>query len=339
MEIIDSLSMQTAQHIAKAHNQDEGAPQPGGSLANVGYYTLLLLIKMIAHLPFRVLYALSDLIYFPLYYLMRYRRKVVRKNLVESFPEKSFKEIIEIEKKFYHSFVDITLETCKLATISPEEMKQRMHYTDTERVNSLLAQGEKLSVYIGHFGNWEWHSSMSLWLDKQAVPAQIFHKLRSNAMDRLMHTLRERFGHISVDMHQTARFVANSTTDTRPYIIGFIADQSPKKRECKYYMEFLNHQVPVLIGTEKLTKRYGYKAFFLSVKRIRRGWYEGKYLPLSEHPETLPDYELTQLYYQELEKEVRRQPELYLWSHNRFKHATGCLTPSQGNGSERQGEE
>ena len=83
MEIIDSLPMQTAQHIAKAHNQDEGAPQPGGSLANVGYYTLLLLIKMIAHLPFRVLYALSDLIYFPLYYLMRYRRKVVRKNLVE----------------------------------------------------------------------------------------------------------------------------------------------------------------------------------------------------------------------------------------------------------------
>ena len=133
-----------------------------------------------------MLYILSDGLFYPLYYIVRYRRKVVRKNLTESFPEKSLSKIKQIEKKFYHYFIDMTLESCKLASISPKKIKQRMLFTNTEAVNSMLRQGKSVSIYIGHYGNWEWVSSMHLWLEKSATGIQIYHKLRNKSMEQLM---------------------------------------------------------------------------------------------------------------------------------------------------------
>lgn len=286
------------------------------------YYALLFLVKILSYLPFRVLYVLSDVFFFPFYFVIRYRRKIVRKNLTESFPDKSIDEIVRIEKKFYHFFIDMTLESCKLMSITPEEIGRRMKFTNIEMANEMLAGGKSVSLFLGHYGNWEWVSSMSLWLYKDAVIAQIYHKLRNKSMDRIMRKLRERMGNnIGVEMYKTVRFMASTAADNKPCIIGFIADQSPKKREVKHFIQFLNHEVPVLTGTEKATKHYGYEALFLGIKRVKRGYYECELIPLHEHPESLPDFELTNLYFQRLEHEIRQQPELYLWTHNRFKHA------------------
>lgn len=285
------------------------------------YYCIFLFVKTISYLPFKVLYLLSDLLYYPVYYLVRYRRKIVRKNLLESFPDKRLEEILGIEKKFYHFFVDMALESCKLLSMSTDEMKRRMRFVNMDLANQKLSQGKSVSLYLGHFGNWEWVSSMTLWLHKDAVKAQIYHQLRNKPMDRLMRVVRGRFGSISVDMYKTARFMSNASKDDKSYIIGFIADQSPKKREVRDFADFLNHSIPVLTGTEKLTKHYGYDALFLSMKRIKRGYYECELIPLHDHPQDLPNYELTQLYLQKLEAEIQQRPELYLWTHNRFKHA------------------
>lgn len=285
------------------------------------YACLLSVIKGISHIPFRILYILSDILYYPVFYVVRYRRKIVRKNLRESFPDKSLMEIKQIEKEFYHFFVDMALESCKLISISPDEMKQRMRFVNIELANQELRQGKSVALYLGHFGNWEWVSSMGLWLYSGAVAAQIYHKLRNKNMDKLMKVIRERFGPVSVDMYKTARYISNASKDHKPYIIGFIADQSPKKREVKHFTDFLNHKVPVLTGSEKLIKRYGYDALFVRMTRIKRGYYECEFIPLHEHPNELPDFDLTQLYFQKLEHEIRQHPELYLWTHNRFKHA------------------
>ncbi len=122
-------------------------------------------------------------------------------------------------------------------------------------------------------------------------------------------------------MHRTVRFVAEESKGPKPLIIGFIADQSPRKREAKHFLDFLNHRVPVLTGTEKITKHYGYEAMFIRMKRVGRGYYECEFMPLHDDPKSLPDFELTAIYYRRLEQEIRQQPELYLWSHNRFKYA------------------
>ena len=292
------------------------------------YHLLLIFFKLVSYIPFRVLYVISDLLFYPLYFVVRYRRKIVRKNLTEPFPDKSLAEIKRIEKRFYHFFIDTSLESCKLLSISPEEIRRRVKFANVDKVNALLHEGRSISVFLGHYGNWEWISSTGLWLTKEALIVQIYHKLSNKTMGRLILRLRERFGNKCIDMKHTARFIASESKGDRPLIIGFIADQSPKKREAKHFLDFLNHHVPVLTGTEKITKHYGYEAMFIGVKRIKRGYYECEFSFLHDDPKTLPDFELTALYYRRLEQEILQQPELYLWSHNRFRHAERCLRPT-----------
>lgn len=281
---------------------------------------LLLLVKAISRLPLWFLYLVSDIFFFFVYHLFRYRRSVVRKNLTEAFPKKSQDEIVKIEKRFYHFFTDLIFETCKLCTISPTEIERRMIFPDILTINELLGSGKSVALYLGHFGNWEWVTSIGLWLHKDAVVAQIYHKLRNEAMNKTMINLRERMGNKCVDMYKTVRFIAEGMRSGQPHIIGFIADQSPKRREAKHFMPFLHHSVPVLTGTEKTIKHFGFEAFFVHMKRLKRGYYECRIERLHPEPQTLPDFELTRLYFQRLEKDITAYPELYLWTHNRFKY-------------------
>lgn len=285
------------------------------------YHFFFFIIKVLSHLPFKVLYVLSDAMYYPLYYLLRYRRQIVRKNLTECFPEKSFCEILSIEKKFYHFFMDMILESSKLASITQKEIRRRMRFVNMELANGVLDEGKSVSYFIGHQCNWEWMSSVALWLNDGVVCAQVYHKLQNPYMERLMKNLRERLGNVCVDMRKTARFVANMNAAGKPYMIALIADQSPKRREIKHYTQFLNHSVPVLLGPEKMTQHYGYVPMFVATKRIKRGYYESEISLLHEHPETLGNHELTDLYFMRLEEEIRKQPECYLWTHNRFKYS------------------
>lgn len=273
------------------------------------------------YIPWCVLYAFSDLLFGLLYYVVRYRRGIVRRNLTESFPEKSPAEIGRIEKEFYHFFADLILESGKLAFITPEEINRRMRFTNVESLNSSLRQGKPVAIYLGHYANWEWVSSMPLWLEKGIIGAQIYHELRNKRMDRLMLRIRERMGAICVEMRKTARYINELAQNRKVCAIGFIADQSPKKREVRHFLSFLNHEAPVLTGTEKVIKRYGFEAWYLDVRRVKRGYYEADFVRLHEMPRELPDFELTALYFRYLEQTIRRQPELYLWTHNRFKHA------------------
>lgn len=285
------------------------------------YHLLRFFLKLLSYIPWRVMYGLSDGLFYLLYYMVGYRRKIVRKNLSESFPEKDLSDIKRIEKGFYRFFADMLLESCKLASMSPEEMRKRMKFKNVEAVNAMIRQGKSVSVYLGHYGNWEWVSSMPLWLEKDVEGIQIYHKLRNQTMERLMLHIRERMGGISVEMHKTARYITELVNNHKVCVIGFIADQSPKKRESRYFLPFLHHKTPVLIGTEKITKHYGFEAFYLHVTRTRRGFYEAEFVQLHENPQSLPGFELTALYFKHLEQAILQQPELYLWTHQRFKHA------------------
>lgn len=287
---------------------------------------LYYIIKLIGSIPFRMLYGLADALFVPFYYVVRYRRRIVRKNLTESFPNKSQREIVKIEKRFYHSFIYVALESCKLLTLTEAEMKCRMRFTNAEWVNALLADGRSVALYLGHFGNWEWISSLGLWIEPEATKAQIYHTLRNKKMDRLMRQLRERMGHnVCVEMRQTVRFMAEAKQKGIPAIIGFIADQSPKRRVAKHFITFLNHNVPVLTGTEKTTKHFDYVPVFVRVVRTKRGFYEAEFVPMLKADETdvtqVPDFELTSRYFALLETEITTHPELYLWTHNRFKYS------------------
>lgn len=285
------------------------------------YHLLRFFFKLMSRLPFSVLYVMSGGIYVLLYHVARYRRKIVRKNLTECFPEKDLKEIRDIEKKSYRFFSDNIVESFKMSAMTPEEMGRRMRFTNVEEVNSVLRSGRSVALYLGHYGNWEWISSMPLHLEKSAVAAQIYHKLRNKAMDRIMLEHRGAHGAVNVDMYRTARYITELSADKRTSIIGFIADQSPKKREVRHFLQFLHHRTPVLTGTEKITKHYGFDPWFVRIRKVRRGYYEAEFVHMHDDPKSVPDFELTRIYYEMLEQAIREKPELYLWTHNRFKHA------------------
>ena len=280
-------------------------------------------VKMLSCIPFRAIYVLSDCVCPVFYHLVRYRRGIVHRNITEAFPEKGPAEIRKMERNFYRFFTDMALECCKLATMSEESIRRHMVFRNTETVNSLLGQGKSVAIYLGHYGNWEWVSSLPLWLDKGAASAQIYHKLSNGDMNELMMRIRERMGAVCVDMHKTARYVARQNAGNKVCAIGFIADQAPRMRDAHHYLDFLNHDVPVLTGTEKIIKHYGFEAFYLDVRKIRRGYYEAVFVKLHDEPRMLPDFELTDLYFMHLEQTIRRRPELYLWSHKRFRNARG----------------
>ena len=286
------------------------------------YHLLSFLLKLISYIPFRALYVLSDGLYYILYYIIRYRRKIVRKNLTESFPTLKGKEILQVEKKFYRYFTDQVLESCKMATISPEELKKHMKFTNIEAANAVFKEGKSIALYMGHYGNWEWISSIPLWVAEGVTSVQIYHKLRNDNTNRLILNMRERLGAISVEMRKTARYITEITNTNQVSVIGFIADQSPKKKEVRYFLPFLHHRTPILVGTEKIVKHYGFEAWFLDMKRVKRGYYEAELIRMHEEPVSLPDFELTEIYFRMLEKMIQERPELYLWTHNRFKHAT-----------------
>lgn len=285
------------------------------------YHLLSFFMKLLAVLPFSVLYFLSDCVYYLIYYLVRYRRAIVRKNLTESFPEKSEQEIIFIEKKFYKFFTDNIFESFKMATISRTEMSCRMKFKNIDAVNSVLNEGKSISLYLGHYGNWEWISSMPLHLKEGVVAAQIYHELHNDDMNRLILNNRGRMGAVNVEMRKTARYINELSIQNKVSIIGFIADQSPKKQDSRHFIPFLNHNVPVLTGTEKITKHYGFEAWFIKVRRVKRGYYEAEFVKMHDSPKSLPDFELTSIYFNMLENMIKVAPELYLWTHNRFKHA------------------
>ena len=285
------------------------------------YHLLSFFLKLLSYIPFGVLYFLSDGLFCLLYYVIRYRRRIVRKNLTESFPEKSERDILLLEKKFYHFFTDQVLESCKMASISPEEIKRRMTFKNMEKVNAVLREGKSIALYMGHYGNWEWVSSFPLWLEKNVLAVQIYHKLSNENMDRLILHNRGRMGAISVEMRKTARYITEMAMKNKVGIVGFIADQSPKKKESRHFLHFLNHEAPVLTGTEKMIKHYGFEAWFLDMKRVKRGYYEAELIQINDNPQAVPDFELTAVYFRMLEQMIRNCPELYLWTHNRFKHA------------------
>ena len=287
----------------------------------MNFFLLNFFWKLLSRLPLPVMYFFADILYYPFYYLVKYRRKITRKNLTESFPQKNITEIIRIEKKFYRYFLDIFFETCKMATISNKEMARRMKFINLEEFNISNSENKSISMYMAHFGNWEWVSSLNLYINNNVAGGQIYHRLRNKTFDRLMLQNRGRFGTENVEMKETLRWLNERLQKNIVTAVGYIADQSPKKKHAINFLFFLNHNVPVLVGTEKIVKKYDMDAFYLDINRVKRGYYEATIIKMHENPKLLSDFKLTEIYYKMLEESIKRQPEIYLWTHNRFKHA------------------
>ena len=271
--------------------------------------------------PLKVLYLLSDVIYLIVYYVVRYRRKVVRDNLINSFPEKSLGEIVEIEKKFYSSFCDYMVETVKLMRMSPERIKKHIRFEGVEDIEQMLSgEGKSSVVYIGHLFNWEFITSLPLHFKNPEVGfGQIYHPLASRTMDKLFLELRGQYGSESIAMKNTLRRILELNNQKKPFVIGFIADQVPTWESIKHWLTFFHRETPVFTGTEKIAKRIGSSVYYLSLRREKRGYYVASLHLICKDASKTEENELTDSYFALLEKNIKEEPHLWLWTHKRWK--------------------
>ena len=283
------------------------------------YYVIYSLWFLLSLLPLRIHYMLSDLLYLIIYRLIHYRVAVVRKNIQESFPEKDADEQLAIERGFYHWFCDYLAESVKLLTMSRSQMRRRMVFKGTDVVDEVVRNGQSCAVYLGHYCNWEWITSLPLWVTPEAQCGQIYHVLENQEFDKLFLKLRQRWGAVCIPMAETLRRLIQYRQANQPVVIGYIGDQVPFWNNIHHWCQFLNHDTPVLTGTERLARQTGQAAFYLDVRRLRRGYYESEFKLITREPKQLAEFELTDIYFRMLEESIRRDPACYLWSHNRWK--------------------
>ncbi len=287
----------------------------------LGYYLIYGLLKLHALLPLRVLYVFSDILYVLTYHIVRYRRKIVRKNLTNSFPEKTEEEIIKIEKQFYHHFCDYFFETIKLLHISDEEMTRRMEFHGHEALGEVMKDNRSCILYLGHYGNWEWVTSIGLHLPEEMVKAQIYQLIRSKSFDEIFKKIRTRFNSLNIERKEIMRTIIKLRNEEQQVIYGFISDQRPPRYYDQYWTTFLNQDSLFLTGTERIARQAKYAVAYLDVQKTKRGHYKGTFSIISPDASQEPELAITEMYVRKLEKTILRNPAYYLWSHNRWKFA------------------
>ena len=286
-------------------------------MKDLKYHICFALWYLISLLPLWVLYRLSDGLYYIVYYVARYRRKVVYSNLTSSFPEKSPAEIEHIAKKFYSFFCDYMVETIKLFSIGEKNIRKRMRFEGLEPVREDFARGRSVSAYLGHYCNWEWISSLGLHLDEQC--AQIYHPLESPVTDKLFLYMRGRFGSHSIPMDDTFLTVRKWKREGRKNIVGYIADQVPGYNNIHYWADFLHHDTPVFTGAERISKTMDTSVYYIDVTRPRLGYYVARFIKIADSLKEYPTFYATEQYFRLLEESIRRHQQYWLWSHKRWK--------------------
>lgn len=281
------------------------------------FHLVYFCIRSLARLPLSFLYRLSDLLYPLVFYVLRYRKRVVLKNLRNAFPERDEEEIQDIVRKFYHHFCDVLVETIKMLDFTPQELAGRIRYENPEILDQLYAQQKSIIMVAGHYGNWEWLAGLRPVSAYHTIA--VYKPLNSRIFDEIMKHLRSKFDVEVVPMKKILKVLLHHASENRLTLSCFIADQSPVMQEVQYWTTFLNQDTPVYMGIEKIARKTNQPVLFLHPQKIKRGHYRVKIIPLTLHPETLPPYQITELHTRTLETIIQNQPELWLWSHRRWK--------------------
>ena len=282
------------------------------------------LLYIISLMPFWVLYGLADFIFVLVYYVVRYRRKIVAKNMRESFPDYSDKELKATERKFYRNFADYIVETIKLNHISDEEIKRRMVFKNMDIIDRLFDEKRSIAAYFSHCGNWEWVPSITLWsrhtTGKDVEFCQVYRPLKNKWYDEYMLRLRSRFNSLSFKKKTVLRDLLLLRRREMPSITGFMSDQKPSKGDESHIVKFLNHPSAVITGTEQVARKLDMAVVYFDMHKLSRGYYELEVKLITDNTSTMEPMAITDAYVKLLEETIKRNPSIWLWTHNRWKH-------------------
>ncbi|MCM4170749.1 hypothetical protein DHD32_04615 [Arenibacter sp. TNZ] len=271
----------------------------------------------ISLLPMWALYIVSDFMYFLVYHVVGYRKKVVFNNLRNSFPSKSDDKIKQIGKDFYRHFCDIALESFKRLTIGEKAIKKRLLIKNPELIQQYINDDRSILMYTGHQGNWEWLVFLPLMFP---YTSNTFYKpIKNKYFEELFKNMRERFGVNCVESDKGFRTILDNHQRKELSLNCMIGDQSPTKNSSKYWYNFLNQDTAFFVGADKIAKKTDQVVLFPFFKKLKRGYYELEFRIIDDQPQLRSNFEILEKYAQQLEQAIVSAPELWLWSHRRWK--------------------
>ena len=273
---------------------------------------------ILALLPLRCLYLISDLLFVLVCYVVRYRRKVVLENLRNSFPEKTEKERWQIARNFYRFMCDLFFETVKVIRVDTPQIHRRIRYSNPEIFDDLYRKGKQIFFVTGHYGNWEWLATLEHTIAYHH--ATLYHPLENKLFDKFFYDMRTKSGTDAIPSNGVIRAINQYRQENRLTALCFLSDQSPHRDAINYWTTFLNQETPIYVGIEKLAKRYNTAVVYYEVRRVKRGYYEVDVTLIAENAAETGDMEITNKHVQLLEQTIRRNPQYWLWSHRRWKH-------------------
>lgn len=288
----------------------------------ISYIILFCWVKAHAILPMRILYVLSDILYLLTYRVIRYRLRVVRRNLQASFPQKSQEELRRLEKDFYHHFADYIIETIKLAHISSDEILRRAVMRNPELIEELEQRGHTCFILVmGHYGNWEWFTNGPLVFSRiQTNVHQLYRPLKNKAVDRLFIYLRTRFHAIGIKKEDAFREMVRLKQSGTRNLVVFVADQTPSKANLHYWTPFLHQDTPFFNGPERIARKLNLPVVYSDVRKVKRGYYTVDFRLITENPKETEENWITEQFARQMEQTILRNPAYWLWTHKRWKH-------------------
>lgn len=282
---------------------------------------LLRCAAALSRLPLRVHYAFADLLLYPvMYYVARYRRRLVKKNLRNAFPEKRDAERLAIERAFYRQFCHTIVESVYGFRCSDEEMRQRVVFEGFDEVNRLVDAAGGGIFMLAHFGNWEWMASIQQWVSPGVIELNVYRELKNKSMDKLMLAIRAKRGGECVEKKRILREMVRYRAEKQPVTVGLLSDQKPRPEVTRTWTTFLNQDTGFLDGGEVLGKKFGYPVFYLYITCPQRGYYRVQMKTLAADSKNTAEGEITEAYARILEQNIQEQPHLWLWTHNRWKY-------------------
>ena len=289
-------------------------------MKKIGFWLVKCMAYLIALTPFGLLYLKSDIYAFLLYHVVRYRRKVVRDNLVKSFPEKSIQDIKRIERRFYRNLCDLFMEICKMMRLKPEEMSRHVTFTNPELLQALHEKGRSVFASIPHSGNWEWYGKLMHTVSSHKASA-IYKKVKDPYFEAFMKELRTNFNKDQEMMIEASK--ALKTLVRRKDMVNailIVADQSPRGVDSDYWTDFLHRDTCWFYGLEKMARLLDYAVVFVDMQRVGRGQYTVHFDLICEDPQTMDEGAIMEQYVRHVERFIQQNSDNWLWSHRRWKH-------------------
>lgn len=285
-------------------------------MGRILFYIAFPFLLLISILPFPLLYLLSDFFYFIVYHVAGYRKKVVRENMKNAFPEWTDQKRLQVEKEFYKWLCDVLLEILKGLTISKKSAMKRAKMINPELVNQCYEEGKSAIWVTPHMGNWEWSIFSSDLYTKYKMNV-VYHKIKNPGFEWMVKKIRTRFGSVVITMEQTLRHLIKHKNEQ--YITALVCDQTPSP-DGAYWTTFLNQETPFITGPEKISKMLDHVIIYLDINRVKRGYYELTTKILEKDPKATAEWEITEKIVRRIEKDIEESPAYWLWSHRRWKH-------------------